>query len=171
MSQMWRDMQHFHEKFLLPQCEVPSILEKELHEFRFKFMHEELEEFEDACERKDLVKAFDALIDLVYVAMGTAYLMNLPWDEGWLHVQTANMAKVRAKHKGESSRGSTYDVIKPEGWVAPEKMLLAEVLTHEHHLLIAKNDRLRLEKLRFPTRPKMPEGADGCVTENDEDTI
>lgn len=157
MSEMWDDISAFHRQFLLPQQEVPSLLEGELLEFRFKFMHEELAEFEDACEQKDLVKAFDALLDLVYVAMGTAYMMNMPWNEGWEHVQKANMSKQRAKNESESKRGTTYDVVKPENWIGPNKMLLAEVLTHEHQLLIQKRDRLWLERAKRPLPPKPAE--------------
>ena len=40
---------------------------------------------------------YDALIDLTYVAMGTAYMMGLPWQDLWDEVQRANMSKVRAK--------------------------------------------------------------------------
>lgn len=139
MSDMWSDIINFHEKFVLPPAEVPRLLEKDLLEFRLKFMQEELTEFEDACERKDLTKAFDALIDVVYVAMGTAYLMNLPWDKGWQHVQRANMTKIRALKESESTRGSTYDVVKPKGWVPPDRLLLAEILIHEHFELVRKN--------------------------------
>lgn len=157
MSKMWEDIEAFHQQFMLPQQEVPSLLPKELYEFRLKFMHEELKEFEDACYLKDTVKAFDALLDLVYVAMGTAYMMNMPWEEGWDHVQKANMAKRRAKKESESARGTTYDVVKPEGWVGPDKMLLAEIIMHEHQLLIQKRDRLWLERAKQPLPPKPTE--------------
>jgi predicted HAD superfamily Cof-like phosphohydrolase len=60
---------------------------------------------------------FDALIDIVYVALGTAYLQGFPWQRGWLEVQIANMAKRRAVD-GEG-RG-TGDIRKPEGWKAPD---------------------------------------------------
>lgn len=66
-------------------------------------------------------KAFDALIDLVYVAYGTAHILGYPWDQGWRLVQKANMAKVRAKPDGSDSvRKSSYDVVKPPGWTPPD---------------------------------------------------
>lgn len=65
--------------------------------------------------------SFDALIDLVYVALGTAHILGYPWQEGWDLVQKANMAKVRAKPDGSDSlRHSSFDVVKPEGWTAPD---------------------------------------------------
>jgi len=130
MSNMWHDIQQFHENFLLPQNEFPSLMEKEMCEFRMKFMQEELAEFEDAVERKDLVKAFDALIDLAYVVLGTAYICNFPWAEGWSIVHEANMKKTRVKKLSDSLRGSMYDVVKPDGWVPPDDQLKQLLLNY-----------------------------------------
>ena len=41
------------------------------------------------------------------------------WDELWADVQRANMSKERVLRQSDSKRGSTYDVIKPAGWVPP----------------------------------------------------
>lgn len=113
------DIRAFHEKFKLGYNGSPRELEQELGSFRIKFMQEELDEYREAYVRGDLEKQFDALIDLVYVALGTAYLQGLPFQEGWRRVHLANMAKVRAKKKEESKRGSEYDIVKPPGWTAP----------------------------------------------------
>lgn len=145
MSEMWDNIQSFHEKFVLKPTEVPALLEKDLFEFRVKFMQEELAEYVDACAQKDLTKAFDALLDLVYVAMGTAYLMNVPWDEGWREVQKANMMKMRALHASDSTRKSTYDVVKPKGWVAPDRMLLSVLIRHDYNLSVEKFKRMTEE--------------------------
>lgn len=139
-TDMFDDIKRFHQKFNLPGREIPGFLEPELLDFRKKFLQEELNEFADACELNDLVRAFDALIDLVYVALGTAWLMNMPFDEGWAVVHAANMRKVRANRPEDSKRGSTYDVVKPAGWIPPEMMLqsilfrkiyIASVANHE----------------------------------------
>lgn len=68
----------------------------------------------------DHPELFDGLIDLVYVAYGTAHLLGYPWAAGWERVQEANMAKVRAQSADQSTRGSTYDVVKPPGWKKPD---------------------------------------------------
>jgi len=38
----------------------------------------------------------------------------------WNEVQRANMSKVRASSESQSKRGSSLDVIKPEGWRGPD---------------------------------------------------
>jgi len=59
---------------------------------------------------------FDGLIDLVYIALGMAYRMGLPFHEGFKRVHEANMRKVRAQTPEDSKRGSTLDIVKPDGW-------------------------------------------------------
>lgn len=126
---MWDDIINFHVKFEVPQSELPTMEgNDEMLQYRIKFLREELKEFEDAVASGHDVEAFDALLDLVYVAMGTAYVCNFPWDEGWEHVQEANMLKQRVKSADESKRGSKYDVVKPDGWVAPNQALQAVLL-------------------------------------------
>ena len=67
-------MGSFHCKFNLPYVSVvrpvtPHLLDDETYDFRLKFLNEELNEYASAHEERDLAKAADALIDLVYVAM------------------------------------------------------------------------------------------------------
>lgn len=94
---------------------------------RFNFLQEELEEFAESAEAQDLAGMADALIDLVYVAKGTAHLLNLPWEKLWSDVHRANMAKVR----GIGPRGNLVDCIKPEGWIGPRtEFVLAEAGYH-----------------------------------------
>lgn len=128
----FEDVGEFHEKFGLyntnhhdigPQPWNPSLLE-----FRAKFLQEEVNEFLDGMEEGDHAQMFDALLDLVYVALGTAHFLGYPWQMGWNRVQAANMAKVRAQSDGsDSKRGSSFDVVKPEGWTPPniEALLVA----------------------------------------------
>lgn len=119
MRSNFEDICDFHIRFGLEHNGIPKMLDEETARFRAKFMYEELEEFVDSYHKKDLAGMADALIDLTYVAMGTAYMMGLPWQDLWDEVQRANMSKVRATDASQSKRGSSLDVVKPEGWQAP----------------------------------------------------
>ncbi len=135
MPTMFEDIKAFHEKFALTYNGPPRVLDEELGKFRAGFLAEELAEyampddlhdgFVDAVKaefeptRKSLEDQFDALIDLVYVALGTAYLHGFDFEEGWRRVHEANMKKIRVERVIDSKRGSVYDVIKPDGWLPP----------------------------------------------------
>ena len=119
----------FHKKFGVPETWCPEDRpSREVFEFRSKFLQEELNEFISAMggEEESLVKGFDALLDLVYVAKGTALMMGVTptaWAQGMAEVQRANLSKVRATDATQSKRGSTLDVVKPQGWHGPEDRL------------------------------------------------
>lgn len=114
---MLNDVADFHELILKdPASEAPSLLSSEYCIERTKFMHEELSEFIESAQDGNIVGVADALADIVYVALGTAYRMGLPFDEIWAAVQSANMHKVA----GVTKRGNKIDAVKPEGWVGPE---------------------------------------------------
>jgi len=136
----YEDVAAFHEKFGVP-CHINTPLGLPLldvWEFRYKFLNEELAEAHLAWEKRDFQKFLDALLDLVYVAYGTALMAGVSpelWDKLWQTVQEANMAKVRASSAEDSyvktGRGSAFDVVKPDGWVSPDakqKQLIQEAL-------------------------------------------
>lgn len=120
----FHDVGMFHVKFGLDnvtQCHPsPRELNRQLMDFRVKFMQEELDEFIEGLGENDPVKMADALIDLVYVAMGTAHLSGYPWHQLWQEVHAANMRKIRPIHESQSRRDSRFDVVKPDGWKPPD---------------------------------------------------
>lgn len=134
------DVLNFHRKYGLPHPKVPQLLAEDVRMFRFNFMQEELEEFDKACAENDLPKAADALIDLVYVVMGTGVMMGLPWQLLFDAVQYANMRKVRASSADDpnSTRKHQLDVVKPPGWEAPNIKGILDIYTDR---ILATKDR------------------------------
>lgn len=123
MADNFTDVGRFHARFGLPSNTwsggSPRVVPSDLLEFRERFLEEELEEFKEGVKAGDVEKMFDSLLDIVYVAMGTAHLFGFPWQEGWDEVQRANMTKVRAETDQDSERGGLWDVVKPPGWTPP----------------------------------------------------
>lgn len=113
------DVKAFHAKFGMLDYQLTDInprhiTKRKLRE-RLECMREELNEFELAIESQNLPDLADALVDVIYFAVGTAAQMNLPLQALWDDVHRANMGKV----PGVGPRGHAVDVIKPESWVAP----------------------------------------------------
>lgn len=102
---------------------VPTLLRGDARKAREDFLREELLEFQTANQKGDLPGAADALIDLVVVAMGTAVLMGLPWQQLWDDVHRANMEKEPAP--SERMHG-LMDLIKPPGWTPPQTEQILE---------------------------------------------
>ena len=135
-GQLFRDIGRFHQKFGLEPTKDPGHrLPDDVLKFRVKFLYEELSEYAIAVggeidpdgelllerDNFDAEQAFDALIDLVYVALGTAFMHRFDFNAGWERVQAANMAKERATGADDprSKRGHAADIVKPAGWRPP----------------------------------------------------
>lgn len=118
------DLHQFNGKFGLPVARFdhrgPNDVDPELIELRKKHLREEVQEFHDAADAEDHAEMFDALIDIAYLALGTAQVMGFPWQAGWRAVHSANMTKIRATHADESKRASAWDIVKPHDFVPPD---------------------------------------------------
>lgn len=114
---MFNDVKAFREKFNLTYSGPPRNIPYAMRDDRFNHMMEELYEYYNARTKADQL---DALVDLVYVALGTAALHGFPFDEAWARVHAANMKKMRAASAKDSKRNDPYDVVKPPGWVPPD---------------------------------------------------
>lgn len=112
----YSSVQQFHSKVLGIEDTLPTLILPVKFSQRVAFMEEEIEELGQAYINEDLVGVADALADLVYVAIGTAHMMGIPFDQVFKVVHAANMRKLR----GMTKRGMAYDACKPEGWVGPE---------------------------------------------------
>ena len=146
---MITDIEEFHEKYGIAYHGEPRSLPDELRDFRIKFMEEELSEFrvadvrcrlviadkDDAEITHQLEKQLDALVDLIYVVLGTAHLQGFNIEEAWYRVHQANMKKIRTPNANASTRGSKYDVIKPPGWTPPSHKDLVENHIHKQKTL------------------------------------
>lgn len=108
-----------HQKFGLENTTGPNHLSKEEKEFRSDAMLEELNEYIAA---DTLVDQYDALLDLIVFAVGTLERHGFPLQAGFEKVMKANMAKELGQN-GEKRGGFKRDLVKPEGWTAPEAEL------------------------------------------------
>ena len=125
MNSMCKDVADFDEKILQDHGEnYPSLVSLEYCVERSRFLAEELDEFAIAAGEANIVGLADALADLVYVALGTAYKMGLPFDDIWAAVHEANMRKV----SGQTKRGNRVDAMKPVGWVGPEAAIARAIM-------------------------------------------
>lgn len=103
----------------LPIPHVPAVLSEPRKEWAITALNEELAEFRDATDQGDVLEAADALIDLVYFALGRLVEMGVPAMAVFNEVQRANMDKKRGElSKRPNSKG--FDAVKPAGWKSPD---------------------------------------------------
>lgn len=118
-SNIFEDTMAFQKKYGLWAANIKGFLPDENMEVKINHLKEELDETVEGWQNRDLAQVCDSIIDLIYVASGLLNLMNVPSQQLWNDVQLRNMCKIRATKEIIGKRGSTFDVIKPEGWVGP----------------------------------------------------
>lgn len=128
MSNNWtKDIAEMHEQFGVNKV-VNKMTTTELVEyfnFRVKFLQEELDELKNAELAED---AIDALIDLCVVAIGTLDVFGVDGKEAWDRVHIANMKKQVGVKESRPNPLGLPDLIKPEGWTAPDHSNLRSLL-------------------------------------------
>tara|TARA_R110000850_G_scaffold21284_1_gene62884 strand:+ start:67 stop:462 length:396 start_codon:yes stop_codon:yes gene_type:complete len=116
-----KDIEEMHEKYQVHDWvkNNPEKLEQLLH-FRVAFLKEEFVETFKATGEKDAEEIVDGLIDLCVVAIGTLDLMGVDAEKAWNMVFNANMAKEVGVKESRPNPLGLPDLIKPEGWTAPD---------------------------------------------------
>jgi|TARA_B110000971_G_C19949262_1_gene472524 predicted HAD superfamily Cof-like phosphohydrolase len=65
---------------------------------------------------KDIVEVADGLADMVWVIMGMASTLDIPFDKVWNEVKASNMSKFV---NGKVVKNSDGKIMKPEGYFRP----------------------------------------------------
>ena len=89
---MIKEIDAFLTKFGLGYDGGPRSLPSNTRKERIRHMIEEIREYDKATTVED---ELDALVDIVYLAVGTACMQGLDFDEAFKRVHHANMRKVR----------------------------------------------------------------------------
>ncbi len=122
MDKEWNYVREFQLKFGHPVAEKPTQMNAERALKRYHWMLEEINEFLEADE---IVEQADAMIDVIYFALGTLVEMGIRPDNLFQIVQDANMSKLWPDGKPHyNEEGKT---IKPSTWEDPHKKLAEEI--------------------------------------------
>ena len=99
--------------------EVPDFdgLDGRQAELYMSLITEEYEETLDAFNKKDLVEVVDGLVDMVWVIMGMASTLDIPFDDVWKEVKSSNMSKFV---DGKAIKNADGKIMKPDTYFRPD---------------------------------------------------
>ena len=72
----------------------PSFSTEKINDLRYNLIKEELDEFKQAIDNKDLLEVADALTDILYVTYGAGHAFGIDLDRCFEEVQNSNMSKL-----------------------------------------------------------------------------
>ena len=73
------------------KAEFPS---DKITDLRYDLIREELGEFKEAIDRRDIKEVADALTDILYVTYGAGHAFGIDLDKCFNEVQNSNMSKL-----------------------------------------------------------------------------
>ncbi|MDR1689781.1 MAG: hypothetical protein LBS21_14415 [Clostridiales bacterium] len=124
MDKCWEKVREFHIAFSNPASDVPVKMEAERAAKRYKWMLEEIDEF---IEAHTLTDQADAMIDLMYFALGTLVEMGVKPQKLFDIVHEANMTKLW--EDGKPRYNADGKIIKPPSWDDPFGKLEEAIFT------------------------------------------
>ena len=98
--------QEIKEKASFPNDKITSL--------RYEMIKEELDEFKEAIDKKDIKEVADALTDILYVTYGAGHAFGIDLDKCFEEVQNSNMSKLGKDGKpiynesGKVMKGPNY---------------------------------------------------------------
>ena len=126
MNDEWLKVREFQKKFGHPVSDKPVFLSKERVKIRSGWMYEEIDELAEAA---DIVEQVDAMIDLIYFALGTMVEIGVTPDAVFNIVHEANMSKLW--DDGKPHYNIDGKTIKPENWEDPYTKIKNEIEVHQ----------------------------------------
>lgn len=97
MKKQIEQVRRFHDAFRIKNNYTPhAVLESDVIDLRHRLMHEENEEYLEACKNGDLVEIADAIGDMMYILCGTILSHGLQdkMEDIFDEIQRSNMSKL-----------------------------------------------------------------------------
>ena len=92
----------------------PAFPSEKISKLRYDLIKEELDEFQEALDEKNLKEIADSLTDILYVTYGAGHAFGIDLDKCFDEVQRSNMSKLGADGKpiynehGKVMKGPNY---------------------------------------------------------------
>ena len=110
----FKSVRKFMETFGQEIKEKASFPDDKITSLRYDLIKEELDEFKEAIDKKDIKEVADALTDILYVTYGAGHAFGIDLDKCFEEVQNSNMSKLGNdgkpiyNDKGKVMKGPNY---------------------------------------------------------------
>ena len=110
----FESVKKFMETFGQEIKEKASFPDDKITSLRYDLIKEELDEFKEAIDKKDIKEVADALTDILYVTYGAGHAFGINLDKCFEEVQNSNMSKLGNdgkpiyNDKGKVMKGPNY---------------------------------------------------------------
>jgi predicted HAD superfamily Cof-like phosphohydrolase len=116
MKKQVKQLKEFHKVYNLPIRSIPTIIPQKEFNLRHRILREEVFELLIAQKNKDIVEVADAIIDCMYILIGTAVQFGIAdkLEDCFNEIHRSNMSKLNEQGKpimradGKVLKGNLY---------------------------------------------------------------
>lgn len=106
-----RELKEFHKGFGYPTPNTPTL--EANYNLRHTLIKEELDEYLEACDNKDIIEIADAIGDMLYLVLGAAVEHGINIEPVFDEIHRSNMSKLEngeviRRNDGKVLKGSNY---------------------------------------------------------------
>lgn len=119
MKKLFNQRKEFNNCFNISKRDTFGCVTKDEYELEFDMIQEEIDEYRLACIDKDPIEIADAIGDMLYLVIGSAYKHGLDSDslERIMNeIHRSNMSKL---HSGKVVKDSNGKISKPNSFTPP----------------------------------------------------
>jgi predicted HAD superfamily Cof-like phosphohydrolase len=124
MQKQIQNLEEFQRKFNSIYNTKPTFLTEEEYNLRYALSKEELEEYLEACQNKNMVEILDSIIDRIFLAIGDAVCHGLQDKlvDAFQEVVDSNMSKLDENGKPIiNGENGVLDTTRPLGKILKSK--------------------------------------------------
>jgi predicted HAD superfamily Cof-like phosphohydrolase len=124
MQKQIQNLEEFQRKFNSIYNTKPTFLTEEEYNLRYELSREELEEYLEACQNKDMVEILDGIVDRIFLAIGDAVCHGLQDKlvDAFQEVVDSNMSKLDENGKPIiNGENGVLDLTRPLGKILKSK--------------------------------------------------
>lgn len=127
-NKVWHFMYSFGQEVLAR----PTLPNDDLAELRLDLIQEEVDELQEALDKKDIVEIADALTDILYVTYGAGHAFGIDLDTCFTEVHRSNMSKLGID--GKPIYREDGKVLKGRGYTPPQLAKIIQSKLQGDHL-------------------------------------
>jgi predicted HAD superfamily Cof-like phosphohydrolase len=120
MKTQFEMVKEFREQVELPVANAPTLLSEADILHHTQHLIKKISEIIEANRTKDLQDIAELTVDLVYLTMGMAHNMGLPFNELFNAVHASNLMKEKGSDWVRTHIGCEWHINRPIGYMSPQ---------------------------------------------------
>ena len=120
MKKLFKQRAEFNDRFEISHRDTFGIIPEEEYNLEYDMLQEELDEYLKACRENDKIEIADAIGDMLYLVIGTAYKHGLDAETTERIMDEIHRSNMSKLHDGKVVKDEYGKISKPSSFTPPD---------------------------------------------------